>query len=305
MKRLILLCPALVLILLVQAQDSSKPTPANWSSPFIHNNLMQNFANQHVKAIYSNSDGVSAMRGGGTVRYEESKSYFFDEKGQLTTVVELEGQDTARVITYSYTTNGSKNWETIEDKSWNKVYKSGYRFNGNKNIYQVKSYEMINDHDAMLLQTANYVYDDKGRLESIRYMEHHHMVKRRDFTYDHQNRLDGEFEYDDREDLLESVVYTYDSRGRCTRIVNTNNVEESHHIYRYVYDMYDKLIEASWEENKKLKGRALYVYNAGGRILEMQTEMGPNAKGNKVHTVFGYDYHRKANSSMRLSAARK
>ncbi len=287
MKRLFTFVLSLVLLPFVHAQESSSPFSESWDFPFFQSEMI---ANQSIRAVYTNSNGTAALRGSGAYKYQKGKSYIFDAKGNITKLIEMEGQDTTRITTYAYTESGLKKEELIEDRSWNKTYKSRYRFTRNKNIYQIKSYEMINEQDAMLLNTHNYIYEG-DRLVSIRYFAQNELIGHKDYDYDSQGRLLAAFEYGLNERIEHSVFYTYDNRGRRISIVNEDNTNNGKEAFQYVYDLEGKLIEANWNKNDQLKGRAIYIYDPNGRMIEMQTKMPPQSSGNTLHTVFEYDYY--------------
>ncbi|RMG23745.1 MAG: hypothetical protein D6730_13915 [Bacteroidetes bacterium] len=296
MKKIFALLFALVIISSIQAQESiDMPTPANWNSPLsiFKTSLLKK---EGISMIRMQSVGTAALRGGGAYPYREAKIYELDQEGRLHRSLEIENDDTVRITTYLYTESGVKNWELIDDLSWNKSYKIGYRFDSDMNVYQVKSYEMINEQDAMLLHTRNYVYNPNGKLQAIRFIERDRLVKLRTYAYDREGHTTGIFEVDANNTPLQSTMYSYNNRGQLVLVSHQNTEEGSQQEYRYLYGQSGKLEQIEWKENGILKGVANYFYDENQRLIGMETRMNPqqNEFKHKLETVIAYtpaDYY--------------
>lgn len=292
MKSLFSLSPVLVLCLFfvqigVQAQPIPTPSPENWNEPRFPSEVI---LQRHVSAIRIHEEGEAALRGGGAYRFENVQAYEFNRKGQLTRRIEMEGQDTALVRTYTYTELGSLQWENIDDRSWNKVYRSGYRFNHQQQIYQKKDYEMVNADDAMVLGTENYVYDRNNRLRTVRYLEQGRLISHRSYDYDSQGRLSGLITHDEEGNPVETVLYDYAPSGKVSRISH----QGEHGLlqtYEYTYDRQERLVKVSWLEDNQLQGETFYTYDPEGLPETMETRMTPRAGGHTRYAKINYDFN--------------
>ncbi|MEM6807152.1 MAG: hypothetical protein AAF696_37465, partial [Bacteroidota bacterium] len=118
-------------------------------------------------------------------QHDAARTFMFDAEGQMVQFVELGlTADTAQIREYDYNDRGLLRWEVREDKVYNKSYKSGYRFDGNKNIFQVKDYEMINKEEVMLIESRQYIYDTDSQIVAIKFKHKNKLKQTQRFTND-------------------------------------------------------------------------------------------------------------------------
>ncbi|MEL6254850.1 MAG: hypothetical protein AAFR87_22785 [Bacteroidota bacterium] len=201
-------------------------------------------------------------------KQEATRTFLFDEEGQMIQFVELGKNDTSQIREFDYNDRGVLRWELKEDKIYNKSYKAGYRFDGNKNIYQVKNYEMINKDDVMLIESRRYIYNADSQLVAIKFLQNNQVKQVQKFTYDELGRTTSESEEDAVGAMKKKVSYAYNEMDLLVQVkteTGTDNVVE----YNYVYNVAGNPIEAEWKENGVQMGVMSYVYDKNGMLVQM------------------------------------
>jgi hypothetical protein len=216
--------------------------------------------------------------------------YEYSDKFNLTQLIETQAEDTSRICKFRYTENGTLTWKYISDKSDQKTYKSGYRFNRNQTVFQVKSYEMLPQDQVMLLDTRQYVYDDEGRLSAIRCLENDRLLRVHRFGYDSQGRVIQE-RFETREgDLARQVDYVYDDTGRPQRITTLHAATNEQQAYVYAYDEKGLQTRIEWWTNDQIKGSVDYAYDESGKLTHMNRVMQPSSGDEPQASLQVYRY---------------
>jgi hypothetical protein len=265
-----------------------KVRSSTWDKPFFEPEAV---AKNNISAIRVTS---SQQVGNRSLQTGKHLAYRFDDRGNMVQFAACKDQDTSYLEAFAYTESGGMKWSQIENKSWNKTFKEGYRLNRNKTVFQAKSYEVVNRKadEVVLLHTKQYVYLDgkDSLLQTIRYLENERLVKQERFNYDQQDRLADELMLDSRGDTLKHIAYSYSPQDLLTRIVTREgvNVKESN----YTYDTKGNPTRVQWLENGQIKGMITYTYDAEGMLTEMQQTIDERKSANTVHT---FEYEKRGN----------
>ena len=250
------------------------------------------FEPTEVKAKNIKSIQIKTLQQGHKLQMGKNLSYRFDDQGHLLQFVERKNQDTSYVEAISYTESGVVKSKQIENKSWNRTYREGFRHNSNSTVFQAKSYEVVNpaEDEVVLLHTKQYVYLDgkDSLLQAIRYLENREIVKQEQFAYDKADRLVEELTLSSQEDTLKHISYTYDNQDLLTRIVTREgvNIKES----SYTYNENGNPTRVQWLENGQVKGTILYTYDEEGKLKEMKQMIDERKAAGTVH-IFEYEKH--------------
>lgn len=243
--------------------------------------------NKNIKAIR-----VTTLGKASSLRLGKDLAYKFNDQGNLVQYVELKNQDTSYVEAFSYTESGAMKWSQIDNKSWNRTYREGYRHNRNRTVFQAKSYEVVNEaeDEVVLLHTKQYVYLEgkDSVLQTIRYLENERLAKQETFAYDENDRLQDEVTLSSRSDTLKHISYTYNNQGLLTNIMTREgvNIKES----SYTYDVNGNPTLVQWLENSQVKGTIAYSYDDEGKLTEMKQTIEERKTANSVH-IFEYEKH--------------
>ena len=243
----------------------------------------------HIKAIhvksYVNKDQPVGAHISGT--------YFeFDSTGNLVQQVDIQREDTSQILDYDYNDRGLIRWKFTENKLNRKTYKSGYRFNENKKIFQVKSYEMLSNDALMLIESRQYVYDVDSNLVAILCMQNDQLVQKHVFERDEKGRVIKEtFSKPDGE-VRKEVSYTYNSKNQLISIITTIANQQAQE-YQYVYNNEGKPLQVRWLENEEQRGIVDYTYNEKGFLTRMNriTSEPGSEKSLTYLQVYEYETH--------------
>jgi len=222
----------------------------------------------NIKAISVKSfSSLNPLKG----THEADRKFLFDQEGQMVQFVELGVKaDTSEIREFDYNDRGVLRWELTEDKVYNKSYKSGYRFDGNKNIFQVKAYQMINEEDVMLIESRQYIYNADSQLVAIKFIKNNQVMQTQRFTYDELGRTTSESEEDGTGQLTQKVSYVYNDMDLLVQVkTETDKVVE----YNYVYNVAGNPIEAEWREDGVQMGVMAYVYDEKGMLIQMSRQI--------------------------------
>ncbi|MCB0843602.1 MAG: hypothetical protein KDE26_10150, partial [Bacteroidetes bacterium] len=211
--------------------------------------------------------------------------------GKLVQVVEVKSKDTSRVHEYLYTERGVLGWKVMRDKTWNKEYKQGYRFNPNKTVFQEKSYEMLHNDEVMLLNTKQYIYDDDSVLVAIKWMENNRLVKTHKYEYDENHNLLAEIFENGSGELIKKVDYNYNAMGLIAR-VTTEKPDYPLEEFVYNYDVNGKTSQVLWRTGGELKGKVSYSYDQNGVLAKLDREMYQNTRNQPSHVCQVYQYEK-------------
>lgn len=234
--------------------------PKDFDGSFVRRN--------NIKAINVKSfSSLNTQKG----EHDAARTFNFDKDGQMIQFVELGVKaDTSEIREFDYNDRGVLRWELTKDKVYNKSYKSGYRFDGNKNIFQVKAYEMINKDDAMLIESRQYIYNADSQLVAIKFMQNGQVKQTDTFTYDELGRTTSESQEDGNGSLRKKVSYTYDDMDLLVQVkTETDKTVE----YNYVYNVAGNPIEAEWRENGTQRGVMSYIYDDKGMLVQMSRQL--------------------------------
>ncbi|MEM7656271.1 MAG: hypothetical protein AAF399_09105 [Bacteroidota bacterium] len=270
MKQFLTLCFSVICVSLSFGQSEFFQTEFQWDEP----EFEQSFLLQHqIKSIE-----VKTYHNGGETRDEVAKgaTYEYDEKGRMVQMVETQYDDTSKIHDFLYSDRGVLKWLDVTDKTWNKTYRSGYRFTGNQNVFQVKSYELLRNDERMLLDTRQYVYSKDSLLKAIIFKEGLNTVRRHEYDHDPERRVVQERFLVGKENMwAKTVSYEYDDSGNITRILVEEQGKEGKesHEYRYQYNPQDKPVLVEWLDNAQPKGKVAYTYDEAGKLLRMKREV--------------------------------
>ncbi|MDX2245552.1 MAG: hypothetical protein SF052_02165 [Bacteroidia bacterium] len=277
--------PLIVLLLGINclAQPLSFSEKVKWDTPqFSQSFILRN----DIKAIHVKSfEGKIEPAG----NFSSGVSYEYDSRGNLIQVVEVSSKDTSRVYDYKYTASGVLGWQHLKDNVWNKSYKSGYRFNSHKKVFQVKSYEMLHNNEVMLLHTKEYVYDDDSTLIAVRWMENSRVVKINRYEYEKGNLKSETFE-NGNGSLVKKIIYDYNSDGLIAKVTTKQELNSLGEQYVYDYNTRGDITRVEWLSEGSLKGTVTYTYDNTGMLVKMNRDMiDPKSPDAHFCQVFEYE----------------
>ncbi|MDX1906706.1 MAG: hypothetical protein SF053_06700 [Bacteroidia bacterium] len=211
----------------------------------------------------------------------------YDKSGRLSKEISLRAHDTTQIRSLSYTDNGKLSWEKTEDRAQRKTTGSGYRLNSNQSVYQVKSYEILESDQKMLLDTRQYIYNpEDSSLAAIKVLENQRVVSVTRYEYENR-RVSVEKLENSRGETLKTIRYTYDARGNVVRVLQSSNGITQE--YRYTYDQRNLVNKVEWLENNTPKGLITYTYDSRGLVTQLSRSQ-MTAKGEEVIVKnFSYD----------------
>jgi hypothetical protein len=267
------------------AQNNTFREKVRWDAPDFSRSfiLRNNIKAIHVRNFKDKKEPVG--------EYNSGITYEYDSKGNLTQVVEIKSKDTSRVHEYMYTERGVLGWKVMRDKTWNKAYKQGYRFNPNKTVFQEKSYEMLHNDEVMLLNTKQYIYDDDSVLVAIRWMESGRLAKTHKYEYDEDYNLVSEIFENGSGGLIKKVDYNYNAMGLIAQ-VTTERPGFPVEKFVYTYNVDGKTSQVVWHSGKELKGKVAYSYDQNGVLAKLDREMYQNAQNQPTHVCQVYQYEK-------------
>lgn len=268
------------------SQHSQDPSePINYWEDGLFN--QETFTKNGIKAVHLKTIGNSPARGSGSYSLQSGRSFFYDFNGRLLKMIETDAGDTSMVNTYGYTQQGKLFIKETKDKIWNKRYKTGYRFNRDESIFQIKFYEMINDQNTMLLDTRHFVYQPEENKQEVRYLEENRIIKRLIRSIDNDAVLEKMFE-EESGDVIQERNITLNAEGMWEKISirNGQDLEE----YVYSYDENNRLSEISLFENGKIREKAVYLYNSNGLLSKMYRDIISSSSQHELATDYEYEF---------------
>jgi len=261
---------------------------ADWDDPtYTAKQVKEN----RIKTIRISSYEVQPRQRGNS--FQSGVFYRYNADGQLLHAVRTEKSvhDTAEVQAYEYSKRGVLCWQETIDKRWQRTYRSGYRFNGHGKPYQVKSYEILQNQERMLLESRQYIYDRDSTLQAIHLLENHQVARIHEFAYlpDQPTLVSREVIKDGDHDLIKQVTYAYNDLSLIAHVVMTEaNGDRSE--YRYSYNEQNQPTRIEWWQGEKLIGLVLYEYNPQGLITHLNQTLYPNtAQQLSRYKVFEYE----------------
>ena len=266
------------------AQPSFFQTQFRWDQPEFPQEFLQKYQIKSIKVhTYHNQDAPIGAEASGAF-------YEYDTQGNLIQMVETQYDDTSKIHDFLYSDRGVLRWQKIVDKVWNKTYRSGYRFTGNKTVFQVKSYQMLNNDEKMLLDTRQYVYDDDSMLVKILCFENDRLMRVHKFTYDDQKRTVKERFENGEEGLIKEVSYAYDEEGNIVRMTMQDETHKNDYSYTYNKDNQPETV--SWKKDDIDKGLVKYTYNEAGMLQQMQRKVYASpSQSQGILQVFSYEVY--------------
>lgn len=265
MKRFYLLTLLLPLLHVAQAQkpfnlevDRLQNAP-EFSTMYL---MMNGIKSVQINTIKELKPGVNIL--------ESSLVREFSASGKLQREVELKAEtDTSRISSFFYNDNGFLGWKQETDVRWGKVYRTGYRFLSEDQVYQERDYEMLANEQVMLLETKQYVYNEEGKVLSISFKQGSKTIKKHDFTYNEQGKIESETSTTGTGDLIQSVSYEYYDNAAISKVVLLND-EGISSIYTFVYDDAGLPTKIDWNRDEEATGTIVYEYDAQGTLTAMQ-----------------------------------
>ena len=264
MKRFYLLCLLLPLYSLSQAQSFSLLVEGLNSVPeFSVPYLIQN----EVKALQVKTQKVLRP---GVVVMESTLIREFTDEGLMSREIEVRsGADTSRIASFHYNPNGYLGWKQTTDIRWGKTYRTGYRFNNGKQVFQVRDYEMLANEQVMLLETRQYIYNVDSQLIAIRWKQGSKTIKVQHYAY-YDNDFLAEEKFENGAGIIEKVVnYEYYDNGAVKKVKHTD-AEGKVKSYGYVYDNNGLPSKIEWTEGPDLSGTIAYEFNNDGLLLAIE-----------------------------------
>ena len=261
MKSLAILWAVFLSMSMAYAQLNYEPSLLIWDSVSVEEDKMKFLEYSEVEVttfqVQKNQRRAPISR--------EIRSY--DKEGYLNQMVKLERRDTSMVQQYHYS-RGKLGWTETEDRVWNRSYVKQVRLTSHKAPYQIKSYELLNNDQRLLLGTRQYIYDKDSSLIAIRILENRQIVQTHRFEYDQDKMLVKETFEDAQSRVMEEVAYRYDMMGFVQQVViNKAGVTD---VYTYQYDEKGLPIQALWKRDGLTKGLVSYQYNQSGLITEVK-----------------------------------
>ncbi len=193
----------------------------------------------------------------------------YSPMGQLSQEIEmLPSEDTSRIASFYYNNNGFLGWKQTTDFKWGKTYRTGYRFNSARQVFQVRDYEMLANEQVMLLDTRQYIYDSDSQLVAIRWRQGSTITKVHRYAY-HPTGLLAEERFENGAGEVEKIVtYTYYDNGAIQTIGNTD-AEGNTETYTFIYDERGLPTKVDWKQGDLPKGSIEYAYNEEGVLLSI------------------------------------
>jgi hypothetical protein len=267
-------------IFALPAQMALEAPSAQWESP----EFRAPFLRRHkIKSIQIQTEQT---RPGAGVRQSQTL-YAYNDRAQIATQIDLQGQDTSFIHRYHYNDRGTLVWKQTIDKVWDKNYRSGYRFTGNQTVFQVKSYELLRNDERMLLDTRQYIYDADSLLVAIRSLEQNRVVRVERFRYTEAGQIAQEVQENAAGDTLRSVSYRYDAQGRITYTLTETTRREAFH---YAYAESGQPLRIEWLEDDQPRGVANYTYDDRGFLIQLDRELVPRpGQPSHIRQTFAYE----------------
>lgn len=225
----------------------------------------------------------------GSKKEAGNAEYFeFNESGHLKRIIEIERNDTAEVRDFHYA-DGLLTKELIDYKAWDRRYRASYRFTGNRDLYQVKSFELLSGESTMLLDTWQYKYNAQGQREMAWCMAGNTVDKSLFFSYDNAGRLKQETLKTGDNELMWVISYSYNAAGLLIR-VNKRDYQQGNrsHDFIYSYNSAGELSEIQWIEDGIGRGNVSYSYDEKGVLSSITRNVSNSPRTVKV---FEYVYY--------------
>jgi len=222
---------------------------------------------------------------GGELPLDIREWYTFNEKGKIDSYGKIERGDTTEEHTYAYTERGMLKWVIVEDKKWSRKYKSGFRFNQDKTIFQVKSYESITEEEVMLLDTKEYFYSD-SKQSMIKVIVSDKVTKVHKFQYDDKDRLVAEKLEQPAGSIVQDTRYVYDNANNITNIVQKGNKNENR---VFSYDKKGNILQIDWKEGPNQS--IAYEYDERGDLIRYMDHTSKFANVRKKRVKFDYEFY--------------
>lgn len=252
---------------IVHAQSPTYLPGLNWEDP--------KFKPRKVAQAGISSIKIDQFEGKGSrSRLTQSAHFEFDSAGLILQQVASVPGDTLSIQQYSYNENGVLNTKTIQDYQWHKTYKEGYRFTSLKEPYQIRSYELLQNKQRLLLNTRQYIYNTDSTLQIIRILENGQVIQLHRFEYDEYKRIVAESFEDPDGTIIKRVGYSYDEEDRISYVVAKGTVQTE---FFYSFDKRGLPTEILWKENDRIKGMVKYAYNLDGTVAKMERVMSPTS----------------------------
>ncbi len=247
-----------------------------------------------IKTIRISSYEVKPQQRGNS--FQSGVFYRYNSDGQLLHTVKTvkSVHDTAEVQAYEYSQRGVLCWQETIDRRWQRTYRSGYRFNGHGKPYQVKSYEILQNQERMLLKSRQYIYDDDSTLQAIRLLENHQIVRVHEFAYlsDQPALVGREVIKDGDDNVVKQVTYAYNEHSLIAHVVMTEAYGDRSE-YRYHYNEQNQPTRIEWWQGEKLIGLVLYEYSQQGLVTHLNQTLYPNTpQQHSRYKVFEYEIDR-------------
>lgn len=265
MKRFYLLTLLLPLLTVANAQqpfqlefDELEKAP-EFSSMYL---MVNGIKSIQINTIQELKPGVNILQSSLVREYSQA--------GKLQREVELKSEaDTARIASFFYNDNGFLGWKQETDVRWGKVFRTGYRFLSEDQVYQERDYEMLANEQVMLLETKQYVYNEQGKVLSISFKQGSKTIKKHDYTYNEDGKVKSETSRTGTGDLIQSVAYEYYENGSISQVTLLNE-EEITSTYTFVYDDAGLPTRIDWNKDEDVSGTIVYEYDPSGTLTAMQ-----------------------------------
>ncbi len=211
----------------------------------------------------------------------------FNPTGQLAREVNLRpSSDTARVASYHYNANGLLGWKQITDMEWGKTYRTGYRFNSDKQVFLIRDYEMLANEQVMLLETRQYIYDEQDRLTAIRWKQGTTLTKVHRYSYHPDGAVAEERFENGLEEVQKIVRYEYYPDGNIQRILYTDANGQAT-SYLFTYDEKGLPTRVEWKQSEENQGSLAYQYSPDGLLVAVDKTY---ANRPAIHHDFAYEH---------------
>lgn len=207
----------------------------------------------------------------GTQRVERALVRHYNDFGLLSKEIEIEAQDTSRIDSFHYNSQGFLGWKQTSDLHWGKVYRTGYRFNGARQKFQEHEYQLLDNEQVMLLESRQYVYNADSQLVAIRWREGDHISRVHRYRYNERQQLMEEQVENADQEVLSTVTYAYTEQGNVAEVTLQQGNQSMTYQYSYNEQGYPTRIE--WQTNDEAPaGHIDYQYDEAGLLTALQRQ---------------------------------
>lgn len=200
-----------------------------------------------------------------------SKSYSYNDKKQLSTIIDYSSDNDSTTYQYSYDEIGNKIQEI--KKHHNIIYTNEYEYDVNRKLIKENNYTAMTDNPKRIMtQTIEYEYNNSENVSKATYKNF-----QMDLFYQKHKLQDSTGKFPDKNSkyppLIYSITYKYDDRNNLTEEYEDKVVNKSSGYNassrKYYYNDNNKLIEKRtyYFNSEKISSKSIFEYDSKGNLI--------------------------------------